>query len=67
LLMLLVRRNVLLALLSDPEWRKRLERARTSEEAERVVVRFCRETGLKVAEVGEEEPPLAMEVKRVSE
>jgi hypothetical protein len=50
-----VRREVLEELLGDPAWRQRLEKARTSQEVQRVLLGFARERGYRVKVVGEED------------
>jgi len=43
-----VRREVLDALLADPEWNKRLEQAKTMADVERVFSDFCKARGYKI-------------------
>lgn len=46
--MFAVRREVLAALLADPEWRRRLDEAKTSADVERVFSDFCKARGYKI-------------------
>lgn len=50
-----VRREVLEELLRDPAWRRRLEKARTSQEVQYVLLKFAEERGYRVKVVGEED------------
>ena len=49
--MFAVKREVLDALLADPEWEVRLTRAKNTEEIAQVVAAFCEATGRKVKEM----------------
>ena len=48
MVMFAVKREVLEALLRDPEWTAKMEKAEKSEEVEKVVIDFCRVKGYKV-------------------
>jgi hypothetical protein len=49
-----VKREVLEELLGDPAWSRRLEKARTLREVQRVLLEFAEEKKLKVKRVEEE-------------
>lgn len=54
-MMYVVRPEILDKLLADPEWSQRLERARTSKEAEEVVASFAAKMGYRVKKMEGEE------------
>lgn len=45
-MMIAISRRTMLMLLSDDEWRKRLEQAPTSTQAEQVIICFCKKHGI---------------------
>jgi len=50
-----IKRHVIKALLTDPEWSRRLEKAETSRELIRILEDFCRTKGFKVVVIAEKE------------
>jgi len=52
--MIAFRREVLEALLASPKWRSKLERAKTDDEAAKIILAFAEEKGFVVERVNEE-------------